>query len=120
MGDVDRYVVWVSSKGIDVNLHRKDMETSFMTGVALYSTKHPWTLKTCIELSEGSIMKTDEQSRAWLGFIRGFIFSNNFKVCNDPGQGFLTNSQMNWGMHGQRKIVSSRKEVVQSYSRSTQ
>ena len=106
MGDVNRYVVQVSSDSIEVNLHRKDMESSFMTGVVLYSAKHPWTLKTCIELSEGSIMKTDEQSRVQFGFIGGFIFSDNSKVCNNPGQDFLMNSQMNWEMHDQRKIVS--------------
>ena len=60
MRDVERYVVWVSSRGIEVNLHRKDMESSLMMGVALYCAKHSWTLKTHIELSEGSIMKTDE------------------------------------------------------------
>ena len=53
MGDVNRYVVQVSSNDIEVNLHRKDIESSFMTGEALYSTKHPWTLKTHIELSMG-------------------------------------------------------------------
>ena len=60
VGDANRYVVWVLSNGIEVNLHRKYMESSFMMGEALYSAKHPWTLKTRIELSEGSIMKTDE------------------------------------------------------------
>ena len=118
MGDVNRYVVQVLSNDIEVNLHRKDIESSFMTGEALYSAKHPWTLKIHIELSKGSIMKMDEQSGAQLGFIRGFIFSNNSKMCIDPGWGFLTHSQMNWGMRGQRKIVSFRKEVVPSYSRS--
>ena len=53
-------IVWVSSNGIEVNFHRKYMESSFTTGKALYSAKHPWTLKTHIELSKGSIMKTDE------------------------------------------------------------
>ena len=60
MGDADWYAVCVLSKGIKVNLHREDMESSLTTGGALYGTKHPWTLKACIELSEGDIMKTDE------------------------------------------------------------
>ena len=62
-GDVDeadRYVVWVSSKGIEVNLHRKDMEASLTMREALYCAEHPWTLKAHIELSKGSIMKTGE------------------------------------------------------------
>ena len=60
MGDANGYVVWVLSNGIEVNLHRKYMESSFTTGEALYCAKHPWTRETHIELSEGSIMKTDE------------------------------------------------------------
>ena len=60
VGEVDRYVVWALSKGIEVNLHRKDMESSLTTREALYSAKHPWTLKAHIELSKGSIMKMDE------------------------------------------------------------
>ena len=103
MGDANRYVVQVSGNGIEVNFHRKYMESSFMMGEALYSTKHPWTLETCIELSKGSIMKTDERSGAQLGFIRGFIFSDDSKVHNDPGWGLLTHSQMDWGMCGQRR-----------------
>ena len=99
MGDANRYVVWVSSNGIEVDFHRKYMESSFTTEKALYSVKHPWTLEICIELSKGSIMKMDEQSGTQLGFIRGFIFSNDSKVHNDPGWGFLTHSQMDWGMH---------------------
>ena len=120
VGDADRYVVRVSSKSIEVNLHREDMEFGLTMGEALYSAKHPWTLKAHIKLSKGSIMKTDEQSGAQLGFIRGFLFSNNSKVRDDPCQGFLTDSQMNWGMCGQRKIVGFRKEKVLSYGRSTQ
>ena len=114
LGEVDRYVVWVSSKGIEVNLHRKDMEASLMMREALYCAKHPWALEAHIELSKGSVVKTDEQSRAQLGFIRGFLFSDNPKVCDDPCWSFLTNPQMNWGMHGQRKIISLRKEEVLS------
>ena len=60
VGDADRYVVWVLSKGIKVNLHKENMESSLMTRGALYSAKHPWTLKACIELSKGGIMKMDE------------------------------------------------------------
>ena len=112
--------MWVLSKGIEVNLHRKDIKSGLMTGEALYSTKHPWTLEAHIELSKGSIMKMDEQSEAQLGFIRGFIFSDNSKMCNDPCWGFLTNSHINWGMHDQRKIVGFRKEGELSYSSSTQ
>ena len=119
LGEADRYVVRVSSKGIEVNLHRKDMEASLMTREALYCVEHPWALKAHIELSKGSIMKTDEQSRAQLGFIRGFLFSDNSKVCDDPCWSFLTDPQMNWGMRGQRKIVGFRKEEVLSYGRGT-
>ena len=120
VGDADRYVVWVLSKGIEVNLHRKDIESGLMTGEALYSAKHPWTLEAHIEPSKGSIMKLDEQSRAQLGFIRGFLFSDNSKVQDDPCWGFLTNSQMNWGMRSQWKIVGFRKEEVLSYGGSMQ
>ena len=120
LGEADRYVVRVSSKGIEMNLHRKDMETSLTTREALYCAKHPWALKAHIELSKGSIMKTDERSRAKLGFIRGFLFSDNSKVRDDPCRSFLTDPQMNWGMRGQRKIVSFRKEEVLSHGRGTQ
>ena len=51
VGDANKYIVQVSSNGIKVNLHRKDMESSFMMGEALYSAKHSWTLKTHIQLS---------------------------------------------------------------------
>ena len=98
LGEVDRYVVQVSSKSIEVNLHRKDMEASLTTREALYCTEHSWTLKAHIELSKGSIVKMDEQSRAQLGFIRGFLFSDNSKVCDDPCGSFLTDPQMNRGM----------------------
>ena len=120
LGEADRYVVQVLSKGIEVNLHRKDMEASLTTREALYCAKHPWALEAHIELSKGSIMKTDKQSRAQLGFIRGFLFSDNSKVHDDPCWSFLTDPQMNWGMCGQRKIVSFRKEEVLSYGRGTQ
>ena len=120
LGEADRYVVRVSSKGIEVNLHRKDMETSLTMREALYCAKHPWALEAHIELSKGSIVKTDKRSRAQLGFIRGFLFSDNSKVCDDPCRSFLTDPQMNWGMHSQRKIVGFRKEVVLSYHISMQ
>ena len=120
LGEADRYVVRVSSKGIEVNLHRKDIEASLTTREALYCAEHPWALKAHIELSKGSVMKMDERSRAQLGFIRGFLFSNNSKVHDDPCWSFLTDPQMNRGMHGQRKIVGFRKEEVLSYGRSTQ
>ena len=60
LGEADGYVVRVSSKGIEVNLHRKDMEASLTTREALYCTKHTWALKAHIELSKGSIVKMDE------------------------------------------------------------
>ena len=120
LGGADRYVVRVLGKGIEVDLHREDMESSLTTGEAMYSAKHPWTLKAHVELSKGSIVKTDERSRAQLGFIRGFLFSDNSKVRDDPCWGILTDSQMNWGMCGQRKIIGFRKEQVLSYGRSTQ
>ena len=120
LGEADRYVVRVLSKGIEVNLHRKDMEASLTTREALYCTEHPWALEAHIELSKGSVMKTDERSRAQLGFIRGFLFSDNSKVHDDPCWSFLTDPQMNWGMCSQRKIVSFRKEEVLSYGRGTQ
>jgi hypothetical protein len=53
VGDVDRYVVRVLSKGIKVNLYKEDMESSLTMRGTLYSAKHPWTLKAHIELSEG-------------------------------------------------------------------
>ena len=120
LGEVDRYVVWVSSKGIEVNLRRKDMEASLTMREVLYCAKHPWALKAHIELSKGSIVKMDERSRAQLGFIRGFLFSDNSKVRDDPCRSSLTDPQMNRGMCGQRKIVSFRKEEVLSYGRGTQ
>ena len=119
LGEADRYVVRVSSKGIEVNLHRKDMETSLTTREALYCAKHPWALKAHIELSKSSIVKTDKRSRAQLGFIRGFLFSDNSKVRDDPCRSVLTDPQMNRGMRGQRKIVGFRKEEVLSYGRGT-
>ena len=120
LGEVDRYVVWVLSKGIEVNLHRKDMKAGLMMREALYCAEHPWTLEAHIELSKGSIMKMDKRSGAQLGFIRGFLFSDNSKVRDDPCWSFLTDPQMNWGMHSQRKIVGFRKEEVLSYGRGTQ
>ena len=45
LGEVDKYVVRVSSKGIEVNLYRKDMEASLTTREALYCAEHPWALK---------------------------------------------------------------------------
>ena len=41
LDEADRYVVQVLSKGIEVNLHRKDMEASLTTREALYCAKHP-------------------------------------------------------------------------------
>ena len=117
LGEADRYVVQVLSKGIEVNLHRKDMEASLMTREALYCTEHPWTLEAHIELSKGSIM--DKRSGAQLGFIRGFLFSDNSKVRDDPCRSFLTDPQMNRGMRSQGKIVGFRKEEVLSYGRGT-
>ena len=110
----------VLSKDIEVNLHRKDMEASLIMREALYCTEHLWALEAHIELSKGSVMKTDERSRAQLGFIRGFLFSDNSKVCDDPCWSFLTNLQMNQGMCSQRKIVGFRKEEVLSYGRGMQ
>ena len=60
LGEADRYVVRVLSKGIEVNLHRKDMEASLTMREALYCAEHPWALKAHIELSKGSVVKMDE------------------------------------------------------------
>ena len=78
------------------------------------------SLKAHIELSKSSIVKTDKRSRAQLGFIRGFLFSDNSKVRDDSCRSFLTDPQMNRGMCSQRKIVSFRKEEVLSYGRGMQ
>ena len=66
MCDMDRYEVKVSRQGIDMDLHGEDMEPSLTMWGLLYSAKHPWDLKTHIELSKGNIMKTNESQRVSL------------------------------------------------------
>jgi hypothetical protein len=83
MGDTNRYEVRVPSQDVDVDFHREDADTRLSTWGLLYSAEHPWALEAGIELAKGNIMKMNDQSKAQLDFIRGFLFSNNSKVCND-------------------------------------
>jgi hypothetical protein len=114
MSDVDGYGVRGLGKGADMDFHREDVEPCFPMWVFSYSAKHPWTLKAHVELSKGDIVETDERSWAQLGFIRGNLFSNNPKVCNDPCHGFLANSHVDWAMRSQGKVVNLEKERAPS------
>jgi hypothetical protein len=119
VSDVDRYGVRGSGNGTDMDFHREDVAPCFMMWVFLYSAKYPWTLKPYVELSKGDVVETDEKSWAQLGFIRGNLFFNNPKVCNDPCYGFLANSHVDRAMCRQGKVVNLKKERAPSNHRDT-